>query len=76
MQTLESCLDEAEIAANSVSKTGVRAVLFGRFLVLGIGARKSFSRLYLSQYPILGRFLSQFEALIGRKETVAPGTER
>ena len=34
---------------------------------LSIGARKSFSRLYLSHCPILGRFLSQFEAPIQRK---------
>ena len=38
---------------------------------LAIGARKSFSRLYLAHYPILGRFLSQFEAPIGRGETGA-----
>ena len=34
---------------------------------LSIGARKSFSRLYLSHCPILGQFLSQFEAPIQRK---------
>ena len=43
---------------------------------LAIGARKSFSRLYLSRYPILGRFLSQFEAPIGRGETLGPGALR
>ena len=30
----------------------------------------------MSHYPILGRFLSQFEASIGRRETVGPGALR
>ena len=40
---------------------------------LAIGARKSFSRLHLSHYPILGRLLSQFEAPIGRGKLWGPG---
>ena len=62
----------------SVSKRGARAESFWSAFwsfSLAIGARKSFSRLYLSHYPILGRFLSQFEAPIGRGETVGPGAQ-
>ena len=42
-------------------------------LVFSIGARKSFSRLYLSHCPTLGRFFSQFEAPIQRKGLWSPG---
>ena len=54
----------------SVSKRGARAESFWSAFwsfSLSIRARKSFSRLYLSHCPILGRFLSQFEAPIQRK---------
>ena len=75
-QTLEGRLDEAEIAANfEVPGLSLFWSAFWSFS-LAIGACKSFSRLYLSHYPILGRFLSQFEAPTGRGETVGPGALR
>ena len=62
----------------SVCKRGARAESFLAFwsFSLAIGARKSFSRFYVSHYPILGRFFNQFEVPIERGETVGPGALR
>ena len=66
VQTLEGRLDEAENRCKLRSPKEVPglSLFWSAFwsFSLSIGARKSFSRLYLSHCPILGRFLGQFEA--------------